>query len=313
MTSLWTWLKRLAPILGLALFLVALDANAGRRGGSFGSRGGFGRSRSSTSSSSRTSSSGGGYSGRRSGGGGFFFFGGMGSGAGHGCSGGAASLVSIIVLLIIVVVVIFVIRKVMAAARGAGGGGHGEPKATVLKLQLGLFSIAKEVQDELNRLARSGQVGSSKGEAALLRGAALSLMRKLDAARYGNLEKVDGLSISAAEARFGAMATNERAKYDIEGVRADEAGVHEDGNRPAEAFEVSEYIVATLIVATTMNEPFKNVSLNDLEQARAALQQIANIPAMGLLGMEVIWVPDDPQGVVTEDDLLMNWPELTSL
>ena len=71
--------------------------------------------------------------------------------------------------------------------------------------------------------------------------------------------------------------------------------------------------MATLIVATTMNEPFKNVSLNDLEQARAALQQIANIPAMGLLGMEVIWVPDDPQGVVTEDDLLMNWPELTSL
>jgi uncharacterized membrane protein len=313
MTSLWTWLKRLAPILGLALFLVALDAEAGRRrGGSFGSRGGFGRSRSSSSSSSKKSASGGNYSGRR-GGGGFFFFGGMGGGSGHGCSGGAASLVSIIVLLIIVVVVIYVIRKVMAAARGKGGGAHGEPKATVLKLQLGLFSIAKEVQDELNRLARSGQVGNSEGEAALLRGAALSLMRKLDAARYGSLEKVDGLSMSAAEARFGAMATNERAKYDIEGVRADEGGVLEDGKRPDEAFEVSEYVVATLIVATTLNEPFKNVSLDDAEQARAALQQIASIPAMALLGMEVIWVPDDPQGVLTEDDLLMNWPELSSM
>jgi uncharacterized membrane protein len=97
-------IRRLAWIVGLALFLVATDVDAGRRGGSFGGRSGFGRS--SRSSGSARSTGGGrvGSSGRRGGGvGGFVcipipFFGG-------------GSFFNFIFFIIVIAVVIQVIRR----------------------------------------------------------------------------------------------------------------------------------------------------------------------------------------------------------
>ena len=97
-------IRRLAFIAGLALFLVATDADAGRRGGSFGGRSGFGRSSRSSGGARATGGGRVGSSGRRGGGvGGFVcipipFYGG-------------AGFFDFVFFLIIVVVVIQVIRR----------------------------------------------------------------------------------------------------------------------------------------------------------------------------------------------------------
>ena len=308
----WSWSRRLGLILAFGVMMVSADAYAGRsRGGSFGSRGGFGRSRSSsTRSSSRGRSSG----SSRVGGGTrvmpFFFWGG-----GGGSGGGGGGIFSFLFTLAILAIVFLFIRKIYrqftGGGSGGGGGGSGRSgRASVVKLQLGFFGSAKNVQSQLAHMARSGRLGTSEAEAGMLSEVALLLTRNLDSLRYAAMEVVEKLPLSKAEAAFQRQATQERSKYEVSGIRADEGGVRESDERPDETYEVSEAIVVTLIVATSLYEIFEGLSATDESGVRACLESISSVPSDELLALEVIWVPDDEEGRLTEDEVLELYPEL---
>lgn len=307
-----TWWRRLGLILAFGVFMVAAEVSAGKgRGGSFGSRGGFGR-RSSTSSrstglgrSSRSSSS------RSRGGTSFmpFFFWGGGGGSG----GGGGGFMSFLFTIAILVIAFLIIRKVYRHFTGGGGGGGGggrAGRASVVKLQLGFFGSAKGVQEQLGRMARSGRLGTSSGEAGLLSEAALLMTRNLDSLRYVAMEVLQKLPMGKAEAAFQRMANQERGKYEISGLRADEGGVRESDERPDETYEVSEAIVVTMIVATSLYEILEGLSATDEAGVRATLASISSVPGDELLGLELIWIPDDAEGRLTEDEVLELYPEL---
>jgi uncharacterized membrane protein len=306
----WSWSRRLGLIVAFGVFMVAAEASAGRnRGGSFGSRGGFGRSRSSSSRSTGLGRSSG--SSRSRGGTSFmpFFFWGGGGGSG-GSGGGFMSFLFTIAILVIAFLVIRKVYRLMTSGGSGGGGGGGSGRASVVKLQLGFFGSARDVQSQLARMARSGRLGSASGEAGLLSEAALLLTRNLDSLRYAAIELLQKKPLAKAEAGFQRMATQERSKYEMSGLRADENGVRESEERPDETYEVSEAIVVTLIVATSLYELLEDLNVNDEAGVRAALESVSAVPGDELLALEVIWVPDDAEGRLTEDEVLELYPEL---
>ncbi len=223
---------------------------------------------------------------------------------------------SFLFTIAILVIAFLIIRKVYRAFTGGGsgsGGGMGggsSGKASVVKLQLGFFGSARDVQEQLSRMARSGRLGTSSGEAGLLSESALLLVRNLDSLRYAAMELVNKRPLAKAEAAFQRMATQERSKYEMSGLRADENGVQESEARPDETYEVSEAIVVTLIVATSLYEVLEDLSVNDEAGVRAALESVSAVPGDELLALEVIWVPDDEEGRLTEDEVLELYPEL---
>ena len=78
------------------------------------------------------------------------------------------------------------------------------------------------------------------------------------------------------------------------------------------ADEVGQYLVVTLIVATGYPEftAYRTPSLNAMEDTR---QRLGTLLAADILGLEVIWSPENPDDAMTEDELLAEYPELSGL
>jgi len=70
--------------------------------------------------------------------------------------------------------------------------------------------------------------------------------------------------------------------------------------------------VVTLIAATRSPvEGFKSVA--DRADLERLLAQLGSASPDGLLGLEVVWTPADPNDSMTETDLMTTYPDLRGL
>ena len=92
---------------------------------------------------------------------------------------------------------------------GAGGAG----RIGVVRVQVGLLGSARDVQRDLDALARSSNTSSLSGLQGLLEGACLALNRADDFWVYGLAESQSKGSPEAAEASFGELEMGERRKF----------------------------------------------------------------------------------------------------
>jgi uncharacterized membrane protein len=120
------------------------------------------------------------------------------------------------------------------------------------------------------------------------------------------------MSLTNAETTMNSLSLAERARFQVERVRASDGRVNASAAAAEEGKEALELIVVTVVVAT--RSPlgnFKEVSsLNDLE---AVLSDLGGVPPDGLLGAEVIWTPADENDSMTETDVMTTYPELRSI
>ena len=313
----------------LAVLLVALStffsaaAFAGpRSGGSFGSRQGF-RSGGGYSSPS-PGYSGGGYSSPYSGGYGYgggshflFFpsFGGYGLGY-----GGGFGLFGVLAAVAVVGLVIRAVRASRAASseRGYGDGyGDGEVvpmpgRAYLYRLQLALGRSARGIQDRLAEFAAQGDTESEAGLAALLQQTAVELMREKDAVRYLGADARGPMSMTNAETAMNAMSLAERARFQVERVRAAGGRLSRSDSPAEEGKEALELVVVTLVAATrTPLEKFGAAS--SPEDLGALLAELGGVSPDAILGLEVVWTPADPNDSMTETDVMTTYPDLRSL
>jgi uncharacterized membrane protein len=308
----------------VALFGAPAAALAGpRSGGSFGGRLGF---RSPGGGFGTSPSYGGGYgpgygsSGYGYGGGShFFFFPGFGGWGGYG-----GGMFGSVFTLLAVGAAVYAIARVVRASRGGGAGqsqwGYDEyeqpnampGRAYLYKLQLALGRSARGVQDRLAEFASQGDTSTEAGLAALLQQSALELLRESDAVRYASAEARGPMSLTNAETAMNGMALSERSRFTVERVRvADGRAIRSDA--PAEeGKEALELVVVTLIAATrTPLEQFE--ALSSHEQLKGLLSELGGVSPDGLLGLEVVWTPADPNDSMTETDVMTTYPELRSL
>lgn len=206
--------------------------------------------------------------------------------------------------------------------RGAGGGmtsGGGSlaaaPRAdgpvTIAQLQVGLLASARELQDDLRRLAATADTTGSTGLQRLLQETSLSLLRQPDLWVYANSE-LGQVPFASAESTFNRLSMTERSKLrsevtsNVSGRRfQDEAAA----SGPTDA--TSDFIAVTLLVASRGRIPLKTISSAD--DLRDALGVIGAVSASDLIALEVIWQPEGKGEVLSTEELLTAYPQLQHL
>jgi len=321
------WLAMVFALLAIVL-LPALAVAGPLSGGSYGGRMGF---RSSGGGFSSGGYPGGGFSsggygrsyyGGGYGGGSHFFFlpsfgyGGLGYGGGFGLFG------SVIVLAVAGIAVASVVRSLRRGGGYAPSAWAGDDdgyapvaasgRAYLYRLQLAFGRSGRGIQDRLAEFAEKGDTGSEAGLAALLRQSALELLREKDAVRYVGADGNGPMSLTNAETTMNSLALAERARFQVERVRAGDGRVNRSSAAAEEGKEALELVVVTVIVATrTPLSSFRAVG--SAEDLTAVLSELGGISPDGLLGLEVIWTPADPNDSMTEMDVMTTYPELRGI
>jgi uncharacterized membrane protein len=303
----------LVPLLASGLLLLSSPAPSwAARGGRIGG----GSFRSAPSMPRSYSGGGGGYQGGYGGGG---YRGGYGGGIGFpflipifGFGGGG-----LFGFLILMAIAGFLVNTLRGGGMTSGGGGSlaAAPRAdgpvTIAQLQVGLLSSARELQDDLRRLAATADTTGSSGLQRLLQETSLSLLRQPDLWVYANSE-LGQVPFASAESTFNRLSMTERSKLrsevtsNVSGRRfQDEAAA----SGPTDA--TSDFIAVTLLVASRGRIPIKTISSAD--DLRDALGVIGAVSVGDLIALEVIWQPEGKGEVLSTEELLTAYPQLQHL
>jgi uncharacterized membrane protein len=303
--KVWTRSLVVISLVAMTIFGNAHEAFAKRSGGRIGGS-------SFKSAPSRSAPSNSGYSGSNTyyggGGGGFFFlpmfFG-----------GGGGGLFTILLLVIVA-------GAIMQAFRGNGDGegitGMGS-KVSVAKIQVGLLSSARSLQQELTRLALESDTSSSEGLATVTRETAISLMRHPEYWVYVSSAN-ENTKFALAEQKFNSLVMSERSKLNAEvlsnvGGRVLQgktaAALPSEGSSGLE--DPSEYIVVTLLLAVAGETLSKLPTLRSSADLQSALSVIGSVPTDNLLAVEVLWEPQSEDYTLTNDEVLTIYPDLVRI
>jgi uncharacterized membrane protein len=263
-----------------------------------------------------------GYGGGGYGGGGGYYGGGIGGGIGFpflvpmfGFGGG---LFGLLVLMAIA-------GLLVNAFRGGGGGGalpssgdgaeaaySGDGPVTIAQLQVGLLASARELQDDLRRMAASADTASSDGLQRVLQETSLALLRNPDLWVYANLEQGQ-VPFLSAENTFNRLSVQERSKLSRE-LTTNVAGRRSapgSAALPGSSDAASDYIAVTLLVASRLRLDLKGSS--SAEDLRDSLQKLGGVGADDLLALEVIWQPEGAGESLSTEELLTAYPQLQHL
>ena len=232
--------------------------------------------------------------------------------------GGGGGLFGFLVLMAVVGLLVNALR--------GGGGGQALPAGmrggdldsyqpdgpvAIAQVQVGLLASARDLQRDLRSLAASSDTGSSTGLQRVLQESTLALLRHPDLWVYANAE-VGQVPFQAAESTFNRLSMTERSKLSAE-LTSNVAGRvgQSAGSRAGDADATSDYIAVTLLVASRSRLNLRKVSTSD--ELREALRLLGAVPADQLLALEVIWQPEGAGDVLSADELITAYPDLTHL
>ncbi len=304
----------LAVVLVALTLLPALALAGPRSGASFGGRAFRNSGGMSTPRSYGSRVGGGGHS--------FFFLPSFGWGwGGMGYGGGFGSILVLGVLGFAAFSLVRVARRYRNSEGGGWGWNHDqddgetrvEPgRAYVYRMQVALGRSARGIQDRLARFASEGDTSTETGLATLLQQTALELMREKDSIRAAAIDGGGPMNFTNAETKMNGLALAERSRFQVERVRGADGQVRRSEVAAEEGKEALEYVVVTVVVAT--KTPFGNwKGINDRADLDVCLGQVGAVSAAGILGMEVVWTPADPNDSMTETDLMTTYPDLRSI
>jgi uncharacterized membrane protein len=231
--------------------------------------------------------------------------------------GGLGVLGSLVLLGVVGLGTVAVVRAIRRASRQSSVWTNSDEEerpdeSYVYKVQIGLGRSARRIQGRLTDFASQGDTSSEAGLAELLHQTALELLREKDSIRYGLAQASGPMSMTHGETKLGATAMAERARFEVERIRAADGSVRRAQADAAVGAEALEFLVVTVVVATRM--PLACVKpVTDRDGVEAALIELGAVPSHVLLGLEVIWTPADPEDSLTETDLMTTYPELRSL
>jgi len=197
-------------------------------------------------------------------------------------------------------------------------GQSSDEGVTVAKLQVGLLSSARGLKKDLERIAAKADTSTPSGLHYVLQETVLSLLRNPEYAVYGAASTLRGRSLAKAERKFNEMSLAERGKVreetlvNVSGIRR-EGGFKGKGkgDEATAAAGDEELIVVTVLVASKGR--FKLPAVRSGAELRAALSALGAVPADGVLGVEVLWTPQDPLDSYSKGELMVDFPDLNNL
>jgi uncharacterized membrane protein len=228
--------------------------------------------------------------------------------------GGGGSLVGLLAIMAIAGIVLQAVRNSgLDNLIGDKLGGNNTNSVTVSKIQIGLLSSARQLQQDLNRLAMEADTNTSEGLTLLLRETTVSLLRHPEYWVYAD-SVTESSKLELAEQKFNSLAMGERSKLTSEVVsnfnnRRGQSSVQIVNNLDLEA--PSEYIVVTLITAMAGNSNLSKIRSS--EELRLALSNIGAASEEQLLAVEILWEPQSSNYTLTSDEVLTIYPSLVRI
>lgn len=189
---------------------------------------------------------------------------------------------------------------------------------TVAKLQVGLLASARGLKKDLERIAARADTSTPAGLHYVLQETVLSLLRNPEYAVYGAAKTLKGKSLSKAEQKFNEMSLAERGKVreetlvNVSGIRREGGFKGKGGGGSTNtAAGDEELIVVTVLVAAKGR--FKLPPVRNGAELRTALSTLGAVPSDGVLGVEVLWTPQDPADSYSKGELMIDFPDLNNL
>jgi len=221
---------------------------------------------------------------------------------------GAGYSLDLIALLFIAGMVMVSLSMVRGLQRAAAGS-SGEPESTVARLRLATLHSPK-LQASLRHIAEVADTESPRGLANLMDEAVVLLLREQAGWRYGMYEVWMG-SPAKAEGQFDAWMAETRSEF-IETYRHFEGQKVVQGAYQPEARPDGRYLLVTLLLAVSGGLPPVPTPLRR-EGVRQALMALASSSPVNTLAVYVAWTPEFEGEALTEQDLLLGWPQLELL
>ena len=212
-------------------------------------------------------------------------------------------------IVLIVVVVAFLIWT-WYRRQGAVKGllGQTDPSGSAaLKVQVMMLD-GEAVKRELHAIALGGQTGTPHGLSAMIRDAAVSVMRHPERWVYANVEIERGSPTTSGQ-RVSSWSSLARSAFKLETIRNDgQVRTTPDAGTTGGTYCIVTFAVAAREFMLPLVTP--PVETNEVQ---SALTAVAGLTADNLIAAEVIWSPDAPGEFLTEDQALRLYPSLYHL
>jgi uncharacterized membrane protein len=212
-------------------------------------------------------------------------------------------------------------RRFQEGDSGVGGSSEGyspNPSVSVARLQIGLLANARDLQEDLDRIATHADTGSPEGLTQVLQETTLALLRHPEYWNYAGSE-AQQTRLDSAEAQFNRYSLAERSKFSAETLSnynkqlkqssAQTALLESSGAEIAKPSDApGEYIVVTVIVGVQGKLQLPEVRSS--EDLRSALSVLGGVGSEQLLAVEVLWTPEAKGDVLTAEDMIVDYPQL---
>ena len=230
----------------------------------------------------------------------------MGGGGVYGGGGGALSLV------FGVMIVLAFLDAIKNALGGDSGMRLGADRIAVVKVQIGLLGLARQLQLDLEDIADAADTSTTEGLHYVLEETVLALLRNPEYCVYGYATSTTVDGPEKAEDMFNEYSMDERGKFEEETLVNVNARKRASRSANADGEEnINEYILVTIIAAC--DGGLKLPAVTDSTELRTALKRIGAIRVDALQAVEVLWTPQEEGDTLSEDELLRDYPQLNVL
>lgn len=339
--------NKLKSILVAAIFMISVlltpiqDAMAAPSGGRMGGSFGGSNNRSSSSSSMRTYSSpsrsfGGGYSYYSRPniivtppifGGGYGYFGAPVLAPGVTVVRTGPSFVSFLSTAFIGLILFSTISSITNRSLTNMDGGSSSasdsalgPGVTVAQISVALNvprrNDPSSILSYLDRLSSTARTDSRVGVSNLVSQVALELLRQKRSIFAAETEYKHYNDANRAQRDFNNSAIRERSKFERESVNRFGGVDYNDGvkstNRMTDGFNPQATAVVVTLIVSIDGDSTKLSKINGMSDLENALTRIATDVKVDdcLRSAEVLWTPEDPKDVLTERDVVADYPKL---
>jgi len=236
---------------------------------------------------------------------------GYGFGMGPGLYFGGGGFFNFILLAMTMMFVSNALRNLTGGAGFGDGLTAGGDSISVVKIQVGLLGTARSLQRDLERIADKADTSSSEGLHYVLEETALALLRNPEYCVYGYAASKVCRGPEQAEETFNDFSIDERGKFEQEtlvNVNARKKSVAVGVDPDA---DTNDYILVTILAAA--DGGLKMPDITDATDLKTALKRLAAVRIEALQAVEVLWTPQEDGDVLTQTELLRDYPILVNL
>ena len=243
-----------------------------------------------------------------------FFIGpgfGYGFGMGPGLYYGGGGFFNILMLAMFFVFVSNMLQNLQNGAGFGDGLVAGGDSISVVKIQVGLLGTARSLQRDLERIADRADTSTPEGLHYVLEETVLALLRNPEYCVYGYATSKVCRGPEQAEEVFNDLSIDERGKFEKETLVNVNSRKNSATAGVKSGEDTNDYILVTIIAAC--DGGVKMPEITDASDMKTALKRLGAVRVEALQAVEVLWTPQEDGDVLTQIELLRDYPILVNL